>query len=370
MTPPGRPLLVVNALALRPGGDAARTFLENVLRELPAAWEGDVAALVRGGVDLSLEGVRFVGVPGIASGAARVRAEWTSLPRLIRDLGPDVFLNPNESVPRSVAAPLVVVAQNLLFHCAGAGPLRAGPPVARLESRLQFSYYRRRMPHAYRRARVVACVSEHARAVLSARAGLDPRRTRIVACGADRLPIRARTVGSRMLLVVGAIAEYKRLDVAVRALSELSDDYRLVVAGEEWPGAWGPLQELAGRLGVADRVVRAGVVGDEALADLYAEAHALVTTSACESFGIPAAEAMRAGLPVVAADEPWARELGRDAIVLARPEAGAVAAAVRTLEDEAEWRRRSLAGAEVASGYTWRGTAAGLAAAAREALAA
>jgi alpha-1,3-rhamnosyl/mannosyltransferase len=116
--------------------------------------------------------------------------------------------------------------------------------------------------------------------------------------------------------------------------------------------------------------VRAGAVADEALADLYAEAHALVTPSACESFGIPAAEAMRAGLPVVAADEPWARELGRDAIVLARPEAGAVAAAVRTLEDEAEWRRRSLAGVEVASGYTWRGTAAGLAAAAREALAA
>src|SRR5881392_1195024 len=107
MTPvPDRPLLVVNALALRPGADAARTFLENVLRELPAAWDGEVAALVRDGIDLPFEGVRLVGVPGIGSGAARVRAERTALPRLISGLAPDVFLNPNESVPHRVAAPL------------------------------------------------------------------------------------------------------------------------------------------------------------------------------------------------------------------------------------------------------------------------
>ena len=299
----------------------------------------------------------------------RVRGELTWLPRLIRGLGPDVFLNPNESVPRGVAAPLVVVAQNLLFHCAGAGPLRVGPRVARLRSRLQFAYYRRQMPRAYRRARVVVCVSEHTRAVLAARAGLDPARARVVACGADRLPVRARGSGFRTLLAVGAIAEYKRLDVAVRALAALPDDYRLVLAGEEWPGAWASVHELARTLGVAQRLERAGAVADQALADLYAGAHALVSPSACESFGLPAAEAMHAGLPVVAADEPWSRELGRDAIVLGRPDPASFAAAVRTLEDDAEWRRRSAAGVAAASGYTWQATARGLAAAAREALA-
>ena len=163
MTPsPSRPRLVVNALALRPGADAARTFLESVLRELPEAWPGDVVALVRVGVELETA-AELVSVGGVGSGVARIRAEHTRLASLIRDLAPDVFLNPNESLPRGVNCPIVVVAQNLLFHCANAGPLPSGPAIARLRSRLQFAYYRHQMPRAYRRAAVVVCVSEGAR---------------------------------------------------------------------------------------------------------------------------------------------------------------------------------------------------------------
>lgn len=368
--PVNRPLLAVNALALRPGGDAARTFLENVLRELPAAWPGRVVALVRHGVSVEAKGLEVRRV-AVSSGLGRIVAERIVLPRLIRAVAPDVFLNPNESIPHSVDAPLVVVAQNLLFHCDGAGPLAGGSAAARARSRVQFAYYRAQMPRAYRRAAVVACVSAHARDVLAAHARLEPARATIVPCGADRLPVLQRhgSNGRRTLLAVGAIADYKRLDVAVRALALLPADYELALVGESWPGAWPGLVQLAQSLSVEGRVRRVGVASDEDLAALYARAHALVAPSACESFGIPVAEAMHAGVPVIAADEQWARELTAGAALLAEPEAAAFAGALWALEDDETRIRLSSAGVERARAFTWARTARGLAQAAQAALA-
>jgi glycosyltransferase involved in cell wall biosynthesis len=368
-----RPRLVVNALALRPGGDAARTFLENVLQELPRAWpEAHVVALVREGIALTGTDAELVAVSGVSSGFTRIRSEWTTLPGLIRSLRADVFVNPNEAVPRAIDAPLVVVAQNLLFHCRHSGPVRGGPMPARFRSAAQFAYYRRQMPRAYGRARVVVVVSHHAAELLAERAALDLARVRVVPCGADRLPVLERTASAttKTLLAVGAIAHYKRLDIAVRALAALVEaggDYRLVLAGEEWPGGWPPLAALAQELGIAERLQRVGVVHDTELAELYASAFAAVATSACESFGIPVAEAMRGGLPIVAIDEPWSRELAKDAAILVPPRPDALAHAIRSLEDESVSCERSLAGRKVAGLYTWSGTARGIAAAAQEA---
>jgi glycosyltransferase involved in cell wall biosynthesis len=225
------------------------------------------------------------------------------------------------------------------------------------------------MPRAYRRAGIVVCVSEGARELLARRAGLEHARTRVVPCGADRLAVLAREDDRQLLIAVGAVAHYKRLDVAIRALAQLPAAYSLRLVGEEWPGAWEPLRRLAVTLGVADRVERASVATDVELASLYASARALLAPSACESFGVPVAEAMHAGLPVVAADEPWSRELAKDAAALVPCESGAFAAAVLALENAGERRRRSDAGRERALPLTWRRTAQGLAAAAREALA-
>jgi glycosyltransferase involved in cell wall biosynthesis len=361
--------LVVNALALRGGGDGARIYLENVLRELPSAWQGTVCALVRPGVELQVAGLELVSVAGVDSGLARVRAEWTTVASTISSLRPDVFLSPNESLPRRLAVPTVVVAQNLLYHCACVGPLPRGGPRARLRSRAQFAYYRRQMPRAYARAAIVAAVSRNAAEMLAARAGLDPARVRIVPCGADRLPAAdPALLEGRVLLAVGSIAHYKRLDVAIRALARLGPAYRLVLAGEAWPGEWPELERIAAAAGVSRRVQYVGVVSDADLAALLAGAHAVLALSACESFGIPVVEAMRARLPVVAADERWARELVGEAGMLVEPTPDRVAEAVLALADERTRAALAAAGSQAAARYTWRRTAEGLAAAAAEAI--
>ncbi|HVM68278.1 MAG TPA: glycosyltransferase, partial [Gaiellaceae bacterium] len=292
--------VLVNALALRAAGDAAQVYLENVLALLPEVWPAaEVHVAARAGAAVPAgpaETHRFA----VASTAARLRAEFTALPRLVDRLRPDVFVSPNESVPLRVDAPVVIVAQNLLYHCPGVGPLPFGPLRARARSRAQFAFYRRQFPRAYRRADAVVAVSEHAARELERHAGLDRRKVSVVAYGADRLPVRPRTAraAARQILVVGSISHYKRLDVAVRALAVLRSrghDYELVLAGGAWPGCGEALERAARDAGVASAVRSVGAVGADELADLLAAAAVSLSLSRCESFGIPIVESMHAG---------------------------------------------------------------------------
>ena len=361
--------MLVNALALHDASDAARVFLENLIKELPDAWpEARVSVVARaGGAPLpGQDRLQVIRVRAPRSGMARVAVEFLRLPSIVDRLDPDVVINPNESVPKRVRAPLVVVAQNLMFHCPGVPPLSTGPLRARLRSRAQFAFYRRQFPRAYARADAVVAVSDHAVRELAQRAGLDPGRAHVVPYGVDRLPVkpRAASAGPRRLLVVGAVAHHKRLEEAVAALAALREgggDYELWLAGGAWPGYGELLDGVARAAGVAAHFRRLGPVVGEDLAELFASCHAGLTLSACESFGIPVLEGMRAGQPQVVADEPWSAETVGDAAVrVDATDPASVAAGIRTLEDPGEWRRRAEAGREAAARYTWSANAAGI----------
>ena len=104
------------------------------------------------------------------------------------------------------------------------------------------------------------------------------------------------------------------------------------------------LRPLARELGVEERVVFAGRVGDEALQALYHAALALVYPSLGEGFGLPIVEAMASGCPVITSNLSSMPEVAGDAALLVDPRdvgawPGHGAACTPTLLCVPIWRR-------------------------------
>ncbi len=130
--------------------------------------------------------------------------------------------------------------------------------------------------------------------------------------------------GEPLALVVARLGREKGLELAIDALAR-SPGVRLAIVGE------GPhraaLAAHAAAAGVADRVRFCGALPPAALPDVYASSDAFVFPSATETQGLVLAEALAAGLPIVAADVPATRDVlaGRGRVVAADPAAFAAA---------------------------------------------
>jgi 1,2-diacylglycerol 3-alpha-glucosyltransferase len=126
--------------------------------------------------------------------------------------------------------------------------------------------------------------------------------------------------GAPLALVVSRLAMEKNLELALDALARLPA-LRLAVVGE------GPhraaLEERARRLGVAERVRFTGALARERLPDVYASVDAFVFPSTTDTQGLVLAEALAAGLPVIAADSEASRDVlvGAGRLVPADPAA-------------------------------------------------
>lgn len=135
-----------------------------------------------------------------------------------------------------------------------------------------------------------------------------------------------RPLAPPTVLAVARMYPRKRLDDLVRAAAQLRariPDVRVRIVGD---GPESPrLRALAGALGVADAVTFLGEVSRSALAVEYVSAHCFCLPTVQEGFGLVFAEAMAAGLPIVAcraAAVPEVVEDGRTGLLVAprRPE--------------------------------------------------
>ncbi|WP_369182484.1 glycosyltransferase family 4 protein [Streptomyces sp. Y1] len=168
------------------------------------------------------------------------------------------------------------------------------------------------------RAAAVTTLTEEARTVLEEQFRLPAGKVRVIpnSRAAESYPPADGRAGRRaarhalglpadVLLVawIGAIAPEKRLDLALDVLDRLPD-VRLAVAGD------GPLRETLARHPAAARAHFLGPLPDPV--PLYRAADALLLTS--DSEGVPGAliEAALAGVPAVATDVGWVREVVRD----------------------------------------------------------
>ena len=288
------------------------------------------------------------------AGAALYEA-WTRLrwPKVEAVTGAIDVAHATGLVPCATAAPLVVTVHDVAF-------VHAPEQFTRHGARLM----RRSLDVIRRRADRVICSSQATRADL-AELGVGDDRLRVVPLGVDAGPATAderraardgQGLPERFALFVGTLEPRKNLRRLVAALGELAHAGRaipLVVVGAD---GWGDVRAGIERE-VGDLDVRfLGAVDQATLRGLYATATVFAYPSEREGFGLPVAEAMAQGAPVVTSRGTSTEEVAGGAAVLVDPfDVGDVARGI----DEALARADELAdaGRRRARELTWARTA-------------
>ena len=148
------------------------------------------------------------------------------------------------------------------------------------------------------------------------------------------------------LLFAGSCTRRKGLQELIEALALVRDlPLRLDLAGstDVEPRFMRRQLRLVDSLGLAERVVFHGLVDSATLARLYSSADIFVFPSHYEGYGIVLAEAMKAGLPIIATEIGPAIEIlskNENALIVPPQDAEALASGIRRLAEDSSLRER------------------------------
>lgn len=113
----------------------------------------------------------------------------------------------------------------------------------------------------------------------------------------------------KYILNVGTIEERKNLKLAVQALKEVNEAYKLVVIGKQ-TAYFKTVETEIEKLGLKNRITFLKNIPFADLPGIYQMADVFVYPSFYEGFGIPIIEALYSGIPVVAATGSCLEEAG------------------------------------------------------------
>jgi glycosyltransferase involved in cell wall biosynthesis len=321
--------------------------------------------------------VELGGTGGRAFAARPVRLtyEQVGLPIAARRSRLDVFHCLDQVVPVVAAARRTVVTVHDLAM------VRLPETFGRRRARYKTMQTR----HAVRRAAMVIADSESTRCDLVELLGVSEDRIRVVHLGVDPRfgpdavrdwpEVRARYgLPDEFLLYAGRLEPRKNvaglLEGYARARRQHGVRLPLVVAG---PPSWlaDDVPDLPRRLSIADSTFLTGYVDDEHLGALFARATAFVYPALYEGFGLPVAEAMASGVPVITSNLSALPEVAAGAARLVNPrDADELALALAEVEQDGSLRERMRrAGLDRARQLTWERTARATVAVYREAAA-
>ncbi len=217
----------------------------------------------------------------------------------------------------------------------------------------------------------ILTISETTAADVVDRLGVDPRRVTVVGAAVseafmppasrDSAQATARAavpgLGDRFVLYTGGMEYRKNLEGLLAGFAALPPSVRegrqLVIACRLKALDRNHLFHRAAALGVEAQLLLPGFVPDTTLCLLYQSTELFVFPSLYEGFGLPVAEALACGAPVMAARTPALLELVGEEALFDPRDAGSISAAIeRALTDEdVRGRLTTPAGNPLA---TWR----------------
>ena len=249
---------------------------------------------------------------------------------------------------------------------------------------LNFEHHPEDMPHAYqryyrtffplfaRKASRIVTVSEFSRQDIVAQYGIDPTIIDVAHNGVSEVyrplsedeKVKARekfTGGEPCFVCVGALSPRKNIARLLQAFDQFAarnTGVKLLVVGNRmW---WDKRMKSAWkRMKHKDRVVFTGRLGQQDLRLAMGASMARVYVSYFEGFGIPVAEAMKCGVPVIAAQATSLPEGAGDAAIYCDPfNVDDIARCMTEIAGDAALRERlSVAGIERAKAFSWERTA-------------
>jgi len=231
--------------------------------------------------------------------------------------------------------------------------------------RLQRQILKLKTRYACRVADRIVAVSEMTRQDIVRFYGIDPSRIEVIyqsiddsyrrsLSAADLDAVRDRyRLPDRFILCVGTIQTRKNQHTLVKSLPLLPDDVHLVLVGKE--EAYGQLvRQTAEELGVVSRVHICKGVPTEDLPAFYQLASVFACLSRFEGFGIPLAEAIASGTPVIGATGSCLEEAGGpDSIYLDPDDYAGLARTIREiLSNPTLARKMSVRGRDYSLRFT------------------
>ena len=209
-----------------------------------------------------------------------------------------------------------------------------------------------------KRADGMIAISENTRADTIRILDLKPERIEVVYPGVSEAFFGAAPVTRKKpyILFLGTIEPRKNVNVLLDAYEQLPlsirEEYDLVIAGSPGWGDGGALRRL--RSGAAG-VEYLGYVAENDLPGLTAGATVFVYPSLYEGFGLPVAQAMAAGTPVITSNVSSLPEVGGDSAILVDPQSPTeLTSALQRLLLSPELRSQmSVSGKKRAQDYHW-----------------
>lgn len=342
--------VLVDAMCAEYGG--IRTYVENLLDEWPIVYPDDELHVVttQEGTLPSRSEITYRRVPVSErlGPLGRPLAQTVHLRRAAAELRPDVILAtlPSTTV-LDLGAPTAVVIYDLRH--------RLRPEQFSRQTRLLRAVSYRR---GYALADGFISISQRSLDDLHRLHPTTRDKPGVVAhLGADHVDAWPRT-DERKHAVAFAHQSNKNLDLVLngwrRVVDQNEDRPRLLIVGVGKQRRAEVTAAIAA-LGLSDEVELAPFLPDDEFQRVFAAARVVVFPSDFEGFGLPVAEGMRLGIPVVIGPEPATREVAAGhAVEMAAWTPEALADAVtRALEADAPWLAE---GRDYAERYSWAAT--------------